>query len=110
MKYEKQLLEVLESLKAKDLVVLDVTTLSSITDKMVVVTGSSDRHIRAMHDVLISTSKQLQIPILGAEGKDSYQWVLLDFGDVIIHLMREEARNIYELDKLWSTNKLPEEA
>ena len=103
MKHEQQLLEVLENLKARDLVVLDVRTISSITDKMVIVTGSSNRQIKAMHDALIILSKQLEMPVIGVEGKESYEWVLVDFGDVIIHLMREEARKFYDLEKLWST-------
>ena len=103
MKHEQQLIEVLENLKARDLVVLDVRTISSITDKMVIVTGSSNRQIKAMHDALIILSKQLEMPVIGVEGKESYEWVLVDFGDVIIHLMREEARKFYDLEKLWST-------
>tara|TARA_B100000902_G_C26725599_1_gene628809 strand:- start:57 stop:428 length:372 start_codon:yes stop_codon:yes gene_type:complete len=103
MKHEQQLLEVLENLKARDLVVLDVRTISSITDKMVIVTGSSNRQVKAMHDALIILSKQLEMPVIGVEGKESYEWVLVDFGDVIIHLMREEARKFYDLEKLWST-------
>ena len=103
MKHEHHLLEVLENLKAKDLIVLDVRTISSITDKMVIATGTSDRQIRAMHDALIIISKRLEIPVIGVEGKESYEWVLVDFGDVIIHLMREEARDFYDLEKLWST-------
>ena len=103
MKHEQQLIEVLENLKARDLVVLDVRTISSITDKMVIVTGSSNRQVKAMHDGLIILSKQLEMPIIGVEGKESYEWVLMDFGDVIIHLMREEARKFYDLEKLWST-------
>ena len=103
MKHEQQLFEVLENLKARDLVVLDVRTISSITDKMVIVTGSSNRQIKAMHDALIILSKQLEMPVIGVEGKESYEWVLVDLGDVIIHLMREEARKFYDLEKLWST-------
>ena len=102
MKHEQQLLEVLENLKARDLVVLDVRSISSITDKMVIVTGSSNRQIKAMHDALIILSKQLEVPVIGVEGKESYEWVLVDLGDVIIHLMREEARKFYDLEKLWS--------
>jgi len=103
MKHEQQLIEALENLKARDLVVLDVRTISSITDKMVIVTGSSNRQVKAMHDALIVLSKQLEMPVIGVEGKESYEWVLMDFGDVIIHLMREEARKFYDLEKLWST-------
>ena len=103
MKHEQQLIEVLENLKARDLVVLDVRTISSITDKMVIVTGSSNRQVKAMHDALLILSKQLEMPVIGVEGKESYEWVLMDFGDVIIHLMREEARKFYDLEKLWST-------
>ena len=102
MKHEQQLIEVLENLKARDLVVLDVRTISSITDKMVIVTGCSNRQVKAMHDALIILSKQLEMPVIGVEGKESYEWVLMDFGDVIIHLMREEARKFYDLEKLWS--------
>ena len=56
-----------------------------------------------MHDALVSFSKNLKLHIVGVEGRQSYEWLLVDFGDVVVHLMREEARNFYELDKLWST-------
>ena len=103
MKLENQVLEILVDLKAKDLVVLDVRSMSTFTDLMVIATGSSDRQIKAMHDALIAASKKLELPIIGVEGKESYDWVLVDFGDAVIHLMREEARKFYDLEKLWST-------
>ena len=106
MKLEKQILEILATLKAKDLMVLDVRSMSTITDLLVIATGSSDRQIKAMHDALIVASKKLKIPVIGVEGKESYDWVLVDFGDAVIHLMREEAREFYDLEKLWS-NQIP---
>ena len=102
-KIEIQILKLLDELKGRDIVLLDVRKLWSLSDWMIIVTGSSARQIKAMHDALVSLSKNLKLHIVGVEGRQSYEWLLVDFGDVVVHLMREEARNFYELDKLWST-------
>lgn len=69
---------------------------------MVIASGTSDRHLHAMADKVCVDSKAAGNPAIGVEGEDSRDWVLVDLGDVIVHLMRPETRQLYALDKLWS--------
>ena len=92
----------LEDLKGVNIVTLDVAALTPITDHMVLVTGTSNRHVKALVDAANESSKALGIQPLGIEGRESYDWVLVDLADVIVHVMNEEARNFYELERLWS--------
>ena len=103
---DKRVLQILEEIKAVDLVLMDVGDISGFADAMIVVTGTSSRHIRSMHDLLISSVKEMGIPLLGVEGKESNDWILVDLGDLIVHLMRKEAREFYDLEKFWSNQKL----
>ena len=92
----------LEDLKGVNIVTLDVAALTPMTDHMVLVTGTSNRHVKALVDAANESSKALGIQPLGIEGRESYDWVLVDLADVIVHVMNEEARNFYELERLWS--------
>ncbi len=99
----KQLvLTALENLKAKDIVVLDVKGKSSFTDIMIVASGTSDRHLKAMANAIRVDAKEAGNPPLSTEGEDTRNWVLVDLGDVVVHLMRPEVREMYEIEKLWS--------
>ena len=92
----------LEDLKGVNIVTLDVAALTPMTDHMVLVTGTSNRHVKALVDAANESSKALGIQPLGIEGRESYDWVLVDLADVIVHVMNQEARNFYELERLWS--------
>ena len=92
----------LEDLKGVNIVTLDVAALTPMTDHMVLVTGTSNRHVKALVDTANESSKALGVQPLGIEGRESYDWVLVDLADVIVHVMNEEARNFYELERLWS--------
>ncbi len=92
----------LDDLKGVNIVTLDVAALTPMTDYMVLVTGTSNRHVKALVDTANESSKALGIQPLGIEGRESYDWVLVDLADVIVHVMNEEARNFYELERLWS--------
>ena len=92
----------LEDLKGVNIVTLDVAALTPMTDHMVLVTGTSNRHVKALVETANESSKALGIQPLGIEGRESYDWVLVDLADVIVHVMNEEARNFYELERLWS--------
>ena len=92
----------LEDLKGVNIVTLDVAALTPMTDHMVLVTGTSNRHVKALVGTANESSKALGIQPLGIEGRESYDWVLVDLADVIVHVMNEEARNFYELERLWS--------
>ena len=93
----------LEDLKGVNIVTLDVAALTPMTDYMVLVTGTSNRHVKALADTANECSKALGIQPLGIEGRESYDWVLMDLADVIVHVMNEEARSFYELERLWSS-------
>jgi ribosome-associated protein len=91
----------LDQAKGQDIRVLDVHGLTDITDYMVVVTGTSDRHLRSMADKVADALREQGCRPLGTEGESGGEWVLIDFGDVLVHLMLPEARTFYDLEKLW---------
>ncbi|RIY33133.1 ribosome silencing factor [Psittacicella hinzii] len=96
------ILDKLDDLKAQEPCEIDVTTKSSITDTMIIVTGTSDRHCGALADHLIDEMKKLGIENYGSEGKNTGEWIVVDFGTVMVHIMQDHARKSYELEKLWS--------
>jgi ribosome-associated protein len=88
--------------KAEDVVVVDLEGKASFADYMVIATGRSDRQVGAMADHLIQKLKSEGIRQVPAEGMAQRDWVLLDSGDVVVHLFRPEVRSFYNLEKLWS--------
>ena len=91
----------LEDFKAVDIQVIDVTGRSPLTDRLVIASGSSTRHIRSMAENLVIKIKQAGQHPLGVEGDREADWVLVDLNDVIVHLMLPQARAFYNLEKLW---------
>lgn len=94
----------LEDLKAIDIQSIDVTTMSSLTDCMVIASGSSSRHVKSMADKLVMVAKSANSPPLGVEGQREGEWVLVDLNDVIVHLMLPQTRAFYNLEKLWEAS------
>lgn len=88
--------------KAEDIVVIDLAGRAGFADYMVVATGRSDRHVGAMADHLIQNLKKAGLPSAPAEGMTKCDWVLIDGGDVVVHLFKPEVRSFYNLEKLWS--------
>ncbi|NKC00077.1 MAG: ribosome silencing factor [Pseudomonadales bacterium] len=97
-----QLVGALEDLKGQDILSLDVSELTSITDFMVIVSGTSNRHVKALVNEVVEAAKAFGQPPLGVEGRESMEWVLLDVGDVLVHVMQKEAREFYDLERLWT--------
>lgn len=91
--------------KAEDIRVLDVRSLTNITDYMVVASGRSSRQVKALTDRVLEAARARDIRPLGVEGENAGEWVLIDFGDVVVHTMQPETRDFYQLEKLW--DKLP---
>ena len=88
--------------KAIDPVTIDLTGKTSLADTMVIATGSSRRHIEAMAEHLLERLKARGMAGTLAEGRGQSDWVLIDAGDVIVHLFRDETRRFYDLERLWS--------
>ncbi len=96
-------LNALDDLKAKDVVTLDVRGLTSVTDFMVVGTGTSNRHVKSLGTNVSVELKKHGCKPLGIEGGQVADWMLVDAGDVVVHVMSPEARDFYDLERLWST-------
>lgn len=92
----------LEDVKGKDIVVLDVRQRCSFTDFMVISSGTSDRHVRAQAERVAEKAKEVGVSPLGVEDSREGGWVLVDLVDVVVHVMRPEVRQFYNLEKLWS--------
>ncbi len=88
--------------KAEDVVALDVREVASFADTFVLATGTSDRHVRSVADAVQSALKETGEKPLGVEGYDDGLWVLIDYGDVIVHVFQRELREHYDLERLWS--------
>ena len=93
--------ESMSDLKAVEICVLDVGAMTSITDFMVIATGTSDRHVRSIADRVVERAKQAALGVLGIEGHEYGEWVLVDLGDVVVHVMQAVTRDFYKLEKLW---------
>lgn len=91
-----------EEVKGQDITVLDVKGKSSITNIMIIVTGTSSRHVASMADQVLQKAKENKIETFSCSGKDASDWMIIDFGDAILHLMQKESRDTYALEKLWS--------
>jgi ribosome-associated protein len=96
---------VLDERKGQYITVLDVRGKTSFTDYMVLVTGTSDRHLKSLCDYVIEKVEENGVKPLGVEGALGSDWVLLDLGDVIVHAMTAQAREFYQLEKLWSVDR-----
>jgi len=92
----------IEDMKGQDLVSLDIQKLSTIADYMIVVTGTSTRHVKSIADEVAKRAKEQDIAIKGMEGSAQAEWILLDLGDVIVHVMLAPVRKLYDLESLWS--------
>ncbi len=95
-------LAALEDMKAVDVRVIDVRELTSITDIMVIASGTSTRHLKAIADNVALEAKNFGVQALGVEGDKGAEWILVDLGDVVVHVMMPEIRDFYALEKLWS--------
>lgn len=96
------LTQTLEGLKAEDIQAIDVKGKSSITDTMILCTGTSSRHVASTADNLIEESKKAGIDVFAHEGKNVADWIVIDFGQAIVHILQRESREMYQLEKLWA--------
>lgn len=97
----------LDDLKGRDIQIIDIEGVSSFADRMVIATGTSTTHVRAMGGHVEIAFKEAGEPPLGVEGGPQPDWVLVDLGNVIVHIMTEGARAHYALEKLWDIKSKP---
>ena len=102
--------DALDDLKAVDTKIVDVRDLSSVTDFLVVASGNSSRHVKSLADNVVVKAKEAGCPPIGVEGERDADWVLVDLGDVVVHVMQPAARSFYDLERLWGmSGEAPEE-
>ena len=97
--------KVLSRNKAKNITRIDLRKKSSIADFMIICSGTSNRHVISLSNHLLKTLKKKKLNTLSIEGKRNGDWILLDAGDVIVHLFRNEVREYYSLEKMWSNEE-----
>ena len=100
----KIVIDALEELKARDIAVLDVRGIASFTDLMVVASGTSTRQVKALADKVLEKCRLASVRPLGVEGEQEAEWVLVDLGDIVVHVMLPQTRDFYNLEKLWSVD------
>jgi len=99
----------LEDSKAEEIVSIDIQGKSSIGDYMVVASGRSHRHVAAVTDHIIKALKEAGFGVPRVEGQSNADWVLIDTGDIIVHVFRPEVREFYNIEKMWQTPDLDDE-
>lgn len=97
--------EILEGKKARDLDVIDISGVSILADCFIICSGTSTTHIRTLADELELKMAEAGYDVLHREGYDSARWILLDYGEVVVHIFHEEDRSFYKLERLWSDGK-----
>ena len=102
----KELLEMVvkaaDGRRAEDIVALKVDQISLMADYFVIMTGSSNRQVQAIANAIVEKAQEQHVEIGSVEGKEAAQWILVDLGDVVVHIFREETREFYNLEKLWT--------
>ncbi len=98
-------LQALDDLKGNDITVMDVRDMTSVTDVMIVASGTSARHVKSLADAVVLACKKAGVPPLGVEGEREGEWVLVDLGDVVVHAMQPRIREFYALEKLWTVTE-----
>jgi ribosome-associated protein len=98
----KHVIDALDELKAKDVREIDVRGKTSIADLLVIASGTSARHVKSIADEVVKFAKKAGVMPLGVEGEQEAEWVLVDLGDVIVHVMLPRIREFYGLERLWT--------
>jgi ribosome-associated protein len=104
-KIEKTAVTALEDIKARDLAVLDVRKLTSLYDTLVIATAESNRQVRALASHVQEKLKAAGATIIGVEGEATGEWVLVDAGEIVVHIMQPAVRAYYNLEELWAPSK-----
>lgn len=93
---------VLEDRKGENVVALEVGHLTTVTEGMIIVSGTSNRHVKSLVDYAIVAVKEAGHEVFAVEGRDTNEWVLVDFGHILLHVMQKDVRDFYDLERLWT--------
>jgi|TARA_B110000495_G_C22864152_1_gene503882 ribosome-associated protein len=99
-------LNTLNDMKAKDILPLDIRGISGFADWFIIATASSSRNAKAISNKIIETVKENKLQVVGVEGQEDSEWVLIDCGDVVVNVMQKETREFYDLESLWGETTL----
>jgi ribosome-associated protein len=102
---KRTVVRALEDLKGLDIAEFDVREMTTVTDVMVIASGTSDRHVKSLAAAVVTACKKAGVQPLGVEGEREGEWVLVDLGDVVVHVMQPRIREFYALEKLWSVTE-----
>lgn len=106
-KLKDMITDVLDASKAEDITVINLTGLSSIADYMIVASGASSRQVAGFVDKIDEKLKDSAFDVIRTEGLPTADWVVVDCGDVIVHLFRPEVREFYDIEKMWQIDGVP---
>jgi ribosome-associated protein len=95
-------IEALDDLKGQDIITMDVAGMSTVTDTMIIASGTSNRHVKSLAGNVVDELKKLDCRPIGVEGMDAGDWVLVDYGDTVVHVMLAATRKFYDLEGLWA--------
>ena len=99
-------LDALDDMKAKDILSLDIRDISNFADWFIIATASSSRNAKAISNKIIESVKENKLQVVGVEGQEDSEWVLIDCGDVVVNVMQKETREFYDLESLWGETTL----
>lgn len=105
---QQLIIQALEDLKAVNIKHLDVEGVAGFTDRMVFASGTSSRHVKSIAQSVQDAAKKAGITPLGMEGEDIGDWVLIDLGDIVVHIMIPDTREFYDIERLWAQQLEPQ--
>lgn len=100
-KLQRLVIDALEDVKAQDIKVFNTTDITSMFDRVVIASGTSNRQTRALASSVANAAREHKLPIVAYEGQETGEWVLLDLGDIVVHCMQPEIRKYYNLEEVW---------
>ena len=100
-KLQRAVVDALEDIKAQDIQVFNTTELTSLFDRVVIASATSNRQTRALASSVADKAREMGQPVIAVEGEDTGEWVLVDLGDVVVHIMQPAIRQYYNLEEIW---------